>query len=78
MGVLPMPGILYGIYILISRPRYDEKLAVWLPYASVSWDGNKYQYHQLTKLGKSFETEEEAEAFGFVAARDWIDEHKSD
>jgi len=23
-------------------------------------------------------SEEEAEAFGFVAARDWIDEHKSD
>jgi hypothetical protein len=78
MGVLPMAAILYGIYILVSRPRYDEKLGVWLPYASVSWDGNKYQYHQLTSLGKSFDTQEEAEAFGFVAARGWIDEHKSD
>ena len=78
MGIPRMAGILYGIYILISRPRYDDKLAVWLPYASVSWDGNKYQYHQLTSLGKSFDTQEEAEAFGFVAARGWIDEHKSD
>jgi hypothetical protein len=59
-----MSAILYGTYILISRPRYDERLKVWLPYASISWDGAKYHYHQLTNLGKSFDTEEEAEAFG--------------
>jgi hypothetical protein len=78
MGVPRMAGILDGIYILISRPRYDEKLGVWHPYASIAWDGDKYHYHQLTNLGKSFETKEEAEAFGFVAARTWIAEHKSD
>jgi hypothetical protein len=38
----------------------------------------KFHYHQLKDLGKSFETEEEALAFGFIAARDWIDVHKSD
>jgi hypothetical protein len=78
MGVLRMSAILYGTYILISRPRYDEKLRVWLAYASVSWDGTKYHYHQLNDLKNNFDTEEEALAFGFIAARDWIDEHKSD
>jgi hypothetical protein len=73
-----MSAILYGTYILISRPRYDEKLRVWLAYASISWDGTKYHYHQLMDLVKTFETEEEALAFGFIAARDWIDAHKSD
>jgi hypothetical protein len=73
-----MSAILYGTYILISRPRYDEKLRVWLAYASVSWDGAKYHYQQLNDLKNHFETEEEALAFGFVAARDWIDVHKSD
>jgi hypothetical protein len=78
MGVPRMSAILYGTYILISRPRYDEKLRVWLSYASVSWDGAKYHYHQLKDLDKTFETEEEALAFGFITARDWIDKHKSD
>jgi hypothetical protein len=78
MGVPRMSAILYGTYILISRPRYDDKLRVWLAYASVSWDGVKSNYHQLNDLKNNFETEEEALAHGFVAARDWVDEHKSD
>jgi len=78
MGVPRMSALQYGIYILISRPRYDEKLRLWLPYVSISWDGDKFHYHQLKDLGKSFETQEEALAFGFIAARDWIDAHKLD
>jgi hypothetical protein len=78
MGVPRMSAILYGTYILISRPRYDEKLRVWFAYASISWDGATYHYHQLNDLKNNFETEEEALAFGFITARDWIDAHKSD
>jgi hypothetical protein len=73
-----MAAILYGIHILISRPRYDDRLRVWLAYGSVSWDTDKFHYHQLNNLDKSFETEGEALAFGFSAARLWIDKHKSD
>ena len=73
-----MSAILYGTYILISRPRYDEKLRVWFAYASISWDGATYHYNQLNDLKNTFENEEEALAFGFIAARDWIDAHKSD
>jgi hypothetical protein len=69
-----MAAILYGIYILISRPRYDEKLQIWLSYASISSASDKFYYHQLKNLDKSFETEEEALAFGFHAARNWVDE----
>lgn len=67
-----MPALQYGIYILISRPRYDEKLKVWFPYASVSWNGDKFHYHQLKDLADTFETQEEALAFGYVTARAWI------
>jgi hypothetical protein len=74
-----MSTVLYRkYYTLISRPRYDEKLRVWFPYASASWDGDKFQCHQLRDFEKSFQTEKEALAFGFGAARSWIDEHKSD
>ena len=73
-----MATVLYEKYILISRPRYDENFRLWVPYASVSWDGDKFHYHQLNKVEKSFQTEEEALAFGFITARNWIDEHKSD
>ena len=73
-----MAAIPYGIYILISRPHYDEKLEVWFAYASICWNGDKFHYHQLRDLKETFQTEEEALGFGFVAARTWIDEHKSD
>ena len=73
-----MATVLYEKYILISRPRYDEKFRLWVPYASISWDGDKFHYQQLNKFEKSFQTEEEALAFGFGAARSWLDEHKSD
>ena len=73
-----MAAVLYGIYVLISRPRYDDRLRVWLAYASVSWDTDKFHYYQLNNLDKSFETEEEALACGFSAGRNWVDQYKSD
>ena len=68
-----MSALIYGIYILISRPRYDEALGAWLPYASVSWNGDKFHYHQLNELTKTFETDEEALAYGFAVARAWTE-----
>ena len=58
----------------------DDTLRAWVPYASVSSyaDSSKSYYYQLNKLKETFETEEEALAFGFSAARHWIDEHKAD
>jgi len=72
-----MSALQHGIYILISRPRYNETLKTWLAYASVSWNADKFHYHQLNDLEKTFQTEEEALAFGYVAARTWIDGHES-
>ena len=68
-----MSSVLFGKSILISRPRYDEKLGAWIPYASVSWDGDKFHYHQLHDLNKSFATEEEALAYGYLVAQEWIE-----
>lgn len=69
MEFRPMAAIIYGKYVLISRPYYDDIIGRWVPYASVSWESH---YHQLTDLGKTFETEEEAISFGFDVARAWI------
>lgn len=70
-----MASLLYGKSVLISRPRYDERRGTWIPYGSVSWDGDKFHYHQL-ELSKTFATEEEALAYGFIAAREWIDKQR--
>jgi hypothetical protein len=68
--------LVYEKYILISRPSYDETLGAWIPYASASWDGDKFHYRQFKDLGKTFDTEEEALAFGFVVGRAWIEEQR--
>jgi hypothetical protein len=60
---------MYEDYLLISRPYYDERRGRWVPYARVSLE---FHHHRLIDLGKTFETEEEATSFGFVAARAWI------
>jgi hypothetical protein len=63
MEFRPMAAIIYGKYVLISRPRTTMRyLAAGFPYASVSWESH---YNQLTDLGKTFETEEEAVSFDF-------------
>jgi hypothetical protein len=78
--VFHMPTSIYRKYILMSRPRYDEKAGVWEPYASVAadvLDEKNFYYHQLKDLNSSFETEEQAVSFGFIVARAWVDEHLS-
>ena len=55
-----MSTVLYGQYMLISRPRYDEKFRLWFPYASISWYGNTFHYQQFNDFEKSFQTEEQA------------------
>jgi hypothetical protein len=71
-----MSSLLYGDYILISRPMYDEKLDVWKPYASISWDGEKFHYHQLKDLTETFTTEAEALSYGFLVAHHWINKNR--
>ena len=69
---------LYRGCVLISRPRYDRVLQLWAPYASIAWpEESPSQYHQLTPFDRAFETEAEALAFGFIAARAWIDENQN-
>ena len=72
-----MPVVEYGRYMVISRPRFDASLGVWVPYASVYWhvdDG--FRCHRLTDFNDTFIAEEEALAFGFAAARRWINQER--
>jgi hypothetical protein len=67
----------YGRYTLISRPHFDASLRVWVPYASIYWhvdDG--FRCHRLTDFNDTFSGQEEAVAFGFAAARAWIDKER--
>lgn len=68
----------YGVYTLISRPHFDDKLRLWLANTSISRSDRKFYYHQLSDFAQTFETEEEALAFGFSAARLWIDKHEGE
>ena len=72
-----MTALLYKNYVLISRPRYDEKLRRWVPYASAIWDDDpEFRYRQFKDFAKTFETEEEALSFGFVVAETSIKEER--
>ncbi len=67
----------YGRYTLISRPHFDASLRAWVPYASIYWhvdDG--FRCHRLTDFNDTFSGQEEAVAFGFAAARAWIDKER--
>lgn len=72
-----MPASQYGKYIIISRARFDDNAGVWLPYASVVADGDErnFYYRQFMNLNTTFKTEEQALSFGFIVAREWVDEH---
>jgi hypothetical protein len=66
MGVPRMTATQYRKYTLISRPYYDDKLAVWIPDVSVirvfgGGDHNNFYFHQMKDfLNQSFEREEQA------------------
>ena len=64
----------------MSRARFNEKISVWEPCASVAADifeGDHFYYHQLKELNATFETQQQALSFGFIAARAWVDEQLS-
>jgi hypothetical protein len=79
MGVPRMTATQYSKYTLISRPYYDDKLAGWIPNASVvrvfgGSDHNNFYFHQMRDpLKQSFEREEQALCFGFIIGRAFIE-----
>jgi hypothetical protein len=65
----------YKKHIVISRPRLDENLGLWIPYISVAWQADDgFRFRRFSDLAQTFLTEEEGEAFGLVVARNWVDE----
>ena len=74
-----MAILAYDKYVIISRPEYDYELKAWIPYASAGWGwggGERFHFKQFTDLGLTFESEEESFSFGFLIARDWVEEQK--
>lgn len=71
-----MSALHYGQTLLISRPRYDENIKAWRPYASVTLNDRQgtFRYQQI-KPEENFATEQEALSFGFNVAREWVDEN---
>ncbi len=64
----------YGKYNLTSKPRQKLGVKVWHFYASATWHDQKgWHYHQFNGFDKTFNTQQDATAFGFSIARAWID-----
>lgn len=70
-----MAVVVYGNYILISRPNYHKDLGAWIPDATISWneDSDGFHYHEFD-LAKTFATADQALAYGLAVARNWIDQ----
>ena len=75
-----MTAVPYKKYYLISRPRYDAVSRRWFPYVSVVWNAvdhgdpaGSFPYHVFREHDQTFNTEEEALAFGFTFGRAWVD-----
>ena len=71
-----MAAIIDGKHILISLPRYDQKLEAWHAYASVCWHGDEDNRYVLGQ-DRTFLAEKEALAFGYAACRAWVDQRAS-
>ena len=66
----------YRKHILVSRPRLDHHLGVWTPHASIAWNAEHgFRFRHFSNLDKTFISEVEAEEFGILIARIWVDEH---
>jgi hypothetical protein len=71
-----MTALFYEKHVLISRPHDDSKLGSWLAYASVTSNGDgKLLYKQFADFDRVFRTEEDALSFGFLMAREWVDDN---
>ncbi len=65
-----MASEVIGKYLLISRPNYQPGTKLWDLYSFVLWQDGKDLHSQL---GQNFQTEKQAEFFGFAACHKWID-----
>jgi hypothetical protein len=64
----------YEKRLIISRPEHSRDDGVWLSRAAMTWqDKSGFHYHQLSDMGQTFDSEQEALVFGFSIARAWID-----
>jgi hypothetical protein len=67
------------VYVIsnINRSEWKKSTGLSCGLIAISWDADKFHFHQLNDFEKSFQTEEEALAFGgFIAARNWMEEHE--
>jgi hypothetical protein len=60
---------------IVSRPKQRRESNEWTAYAVVTWwDESGFHSHNFSDLLETFDSEEEAAAFGFAIARAWIDD----
>jgi hypothetical protein len=66
-----------GKYTIVSRPDYVADKAIWVSHATVFWSDEKnFHYHRFQNpnaKSQIFPTETEAELFGLLIARAWIE-----
>jgi hypothetical protein len=67
----------HGDRHILCRPKHQRDTGAWVPYAIVTWwDDDGFHSKYLDEMRETFETEEEATAFGFAVARAWIEDNR--
>jgi hypothetical protein len=70
-----MGALKYGKYTIVSQPRFDHCLGLWIPCASAYWDGHDgIHFQRFFDIDNTFAAENEARFFGMLVARTWLDE----
>jgi hypothetical protein len=75
-----MATLEYGTHLVISAPHYDRTIGAWVAYVRVitnilNHHDEKFGYCVVNSFTETFESEKQAEAFGFSKAFDWIEKN---
>jgi hypothetical protein len=65
----------YKNHLIVLRPEYDSRRAVWRPVAVICWKLRGHlQFENLFLFEHEFETLADAESFAREAAEKWVEE----
>jgi hypothetical protein len=75
-----MGALKHGRYTIVSEPRFDHCLGLWIPCAVAFWDRPFWdrpgglRFHRFFASDNTFASQDEARFFGMLVARTWVDE----
>jgi hypothetical protein len=68
-----MGALKYGKYTIVSEPRFDHCLGLWIPCAVAFWDlPGGLRFRRFFASDNTFAAQDEAVFFGILVARTWV------